>query len=259
MDLFGVHVDKVYASSTSSIVKHLEVASRCFESKVFSIFVSSPRARMITVDPEQIRRFVDSTGIKIIAHSTYAAGITDPFIHEELDVCTKAGISGLVVHLPKALFDTRSISTSGCLLYLETPAVVKGNYHNAVQLNALFEMNPELGICIDTAHLHTSGTPLTTASDMHALLDNLNPAIYGTGKLMFHLNDSARDLGKGPDKHDIFDGKIWGEDKSGLQVLVQFIIQHKIPTILERSSFSLSDIKKDLATISLLGTKYEDI
>lgn len=259
--MFGPHVNRCYASGKRpDIVEHITIAMKEEEKtgvkiKAVSIFVGGPKNKTITLkhaERESLRGFIAENGIVVIAHSAYSAypwrgdEASMAYIRNEQEVCQQAGISGLVVHLPKlpaeeVVKHIKSIlnpNTPDVTLYLETPAVKPSEsyYESPDKLNALFAElnNPRIGLCIDTAHLWTCGVPLRTKKEAMVWLALLAPV-----KMMFHLNDSLRERGVGPDTHaPLMKGKIWGDieySESGLSVFISFIRDHNIPCIFERN------------------------
>jgi endonuclease IV len=230
--------------------------------------------------------------IKLYAHSVYVAppwgGDPDAarFIRDELAVCARAGICGLVIHLPKAPIATvvkyapRLINPDarGVRIFFETPAVTPAEtyYESPEKLGALLaalrEVDPAdelFGVCVDTAHIWTSGIDIQrrdAAADWLARLAAQFEQLGRPGllqqpgrpwrselsaRVIFHANDSARPRGVGPDTHAGFAvGRIWGEyfdseaaagaasaagaQSSGLAAFVEFAAEHQCAFILER-------------------------
>lgn len=247
---------------------------------------------------EKLKEFIKCKKINIIAHSSYVAALWGKtelrknsldFVLKEYKICKDVGISGLVVHLPKEkmlkrekdvfkrLIDEISAlnsvteSTNLPTIYLETPAIIPmwANYDTGQKLSKLFHMitslqlNPEekhpFGLCIDTAHIWTSGNDISTYEGANRWFSELMDMPYiPYDKLIIHLNDSERDLGCGPDKHaSLTKGKIWGAyktreelKKSGLFFIINFAKEHNIPIILERNNKEM--LKNDYAIIKKL-------
>lgn len=274
MILAGPHVDREYArGKRPGIAAHIEAAREearreaDFEVGVVSIFVGGPRSRTITLRAEEQRELLDysaRTGVRVIAHSSYTAqpwgGDPDAarYIREELRTCQAAGIGGLVVHLPK-LPAARTMRYLPRLheplapdvrVYLETPAVKASEsyYETPEKLAGLFSqiraagLGGAFGVCVDTAHLWVCGVDLSTyalANDWFARLERQS-AVIPPESVMIHLNDSARPLGTGPDKHErLAEGFIWRPFAadlavSGLGAVVDYAVRHRTPLILER-------------------------
>jgi endonuclease IV len=274
--MFGAHINKYHAAQNASSVAHIEAARKnALDSNNFiygaaAIFISNPRGYNIAVtDTEvtELRDYIAKTNIKIIAHSSYCANsswkgneMAATCIKKELDICKKAGITGLVVHLPKApvstvmtqikkIFDPTNKDVK---IYLETPAVTPKEtyYETPKKISHLFseirKVDPNLdhfGLCIDSAHLWVNGIDLQSYESANSWLTELEyyRDILPMSNVMIHLNDSANPIGVGPDTHAALTfGKIWEKyqskiKESGIAAIVDFAIRNNIPTILERS------------------------
>lgn len=189
------------------------------------------------------------------------------FVLKELSICKEYGISGLVIHLPKeSILKQEHIQKTmkklikgvseidGPIIYLETPAITPmfANYDTVDKLSKLFHIIYKLnnntehtlfGLCIDTAHIWTSGNDISTYEGAKRWFSDLMDAPYiPQDRIIIHLNDSERDLGCGPDKHaSLTKGKIWDKYKtrgelkhSGLLFIIEFAKTYNIPIILER-------------------------
>ena len=273
--LAGAHINRYHAQGgRPSMVAHIaaaceEAAAEAgFELKAAAIFVGGPKSRTITLTVEErgaLRAYVARTGLRVIAHSSYGAQPWrgDPsaaaYIREELGVCQEAGISGLVVHLPK-LPASEVVRYAGRLLnrgapdvriYLETPAVRPADslYETPAKLASLFRairaVDPDLahfGLCVDSAHLWTCGVDLQSYEAADGWLRELEAVSEAIPHdvVMLHLNDSARARGVGPDTHAaLAAGKIWEGYRarlgaSGLAAFVAYALRHSTPAILER-------------------------
>jgi len=249
---------------TIHIKKARDAAFSCgINLQAAQIFVGGPYSRKIIMDAAEtaeLRSYIADQNFTVYAHSAYVAPLFagDPdaarYVREELATCAAAGIRGLVVHLPKAPIDkvlkyiTRTLclaSTKVCL-FLETPAVTPPEtyYEAPEKLNELFDallaVDPDrtlFGLCVDTAHIWTSGVDISSRGDAEDWLSRL--ALAGV-PLMFHLNDSARACGTGPDAHAaLLSGRIWQEyeshpNASGLAAFLEYAERHNSVVILER-------------------------
>lgn len=274
----GPHVSRYHADPTSSpsLTAHIEAARAAAEHEAgfavtaAAVFVGGPHNRQIILgddEARELRAYVARTGMRVVAHSAYSASSWargDPdaarFIREEAAVCQAAGIVGLVVHLPKAppatvmryLGRLADPGAPDVRIYLETPAVVPGetHYETPEKLAALFReiravLDPDLarfGLCVDTAHLWTSGIDLRTYADANAWLARLEQVHDSIphDRIILHLNDSLRAIGTGPDAHaGLALGRIWGRylgrmGESGLAAFVDYAQRHGTVCILER-------------------------
>jgi endonuclease IV len=300
---FGPHVNRYHAGPQATITAHIEharaeAATMGAQIGVAAIFVSGPRDRKIAITPEEareLREYIATARIAVYAHSSYSAvpwgGDPDAarFIREEVSVCRGAGVRGLVVHLPKQpvtavmkyvsrlLASEQKNAAAATRIYFETPAVTPPEtyYETPEKLAALFaairgSVDPELehfGLCVDTAHLWTCGVDLRGYAAANAWLERLE-AVASTippGCIMFHLNDSKRKRGTGPDAHaGLAAGQIWGDyapglrpiEESGLAAFADYARRNSTPLILERKPKEL--LQADYTTLkSLLPARGE--
>jgi endonuclease IV len=111
-----------------------------------------------------------------------------------------------------------------------------------------------VGLCVDTAHLYSCGFCLDSKQAAKQWLSGL-PDIE-INPIMFHLNDSASELGSGRDRHaGLCQGNIWGGYEnnivdSGLLEILTWCEDNNAPVILERDPINLN---KDLKLLEGLG------
>ena len=278
--MFGPHVHRANKAARRNIVERIEeerarARAEGFDARGFQIFVAGPRSQTLTLrDAEvgQLRGLVDADpGLRVIAHGTYldypwyGKPFPAKFIRRELDLCARAGIAGLVIHLgkpdvsevvkylPNLLAGHPAAGHPRPLLYLETPHVKPENslYETPEKLGKLFRAIREkedprlcrLGLCVDTAHLWSCGVDLQSYEAADAWLTRLagEADAIPFDRLMFHLNDSHDECGSGLDHHAaLLEGKIWKDyagapQDSGLAAFVDFVERHDLVAILERN------------------------
>lgn len=106
-----------------------------------------------------------------------------------------------------------------------------------------------VGICIDTAHIHGSGIyNLAKQDDVDKMFHEFDKHI-GIDKFnLLHLNDSMVTLGSKKDRHEcLCEGCIWKENNTSLKYLLTKCSENKIPVIIETS-----DVIGDMNTIDNL-------
>jgi endonuclease IV len=265
--MFGFHVNRNWCGNGASLEEHLEAArAHAREAGValraFQVFVAGPQQRKFNLSGDGARAFrayLDESrpGARpwVVAHGTYMdapwSGKPHPikFIRQELELCAKAGVRGVVVHLgrpspdvvlaqlpkllrPLAFEEERGQENAGELrpsaapprLYLEVPHVKPANshYETPEKLEALFrrirdEADPELervGLCIDTAHLWSCGVDIASREAAEQWIEEFE-AVHETippGAVLLHINDSFDERGSGVDHHaPLLAGRMWSD------------------------------------------------
>lgn len=211
-----------------------------------------------------------ASGIKRIVHASY---VTFPWsstqethdksvadIHFASHCANVLGIWGLNVHLPKEYHLSTDFErhVSECFQACSPPCVLlfeitgsSTSYVSQGQLPALpihrmklcqkviekvakaVHRENDWGFCFDTAHAFVQGQPLTTVDDVERFIADAE----GVRISAVHLNGSRHPFRSGRDQHcqtAVALDFIWGNDSSGLAVLMKWIVQNRIPTILER-------------------------
>lgn len=107
-----------------------------------------------------------------------------------------------------------------------------------------------LGICIDTAHIFSSGIDIRNPKDFKKYIKDFDSKIGIKHLTCFHINDSKEQLNSRKDKHEgIGKGYIFGKDKGGnimgLKEIWKFAKKNKIPMILETHSGGFYNVEKD--------------
>lgn len=102
---------------------------------------------------------------------------------------------------------------------------------------------PNVGCCIDTAHIWGSGIyNLSNRDEVDKMFHEFDKYV-GLDKFnLLHLNDSAVKLGSKKDRHEcLTDGYIWRDDDESLRYLLAKCGENNIPVILETPDI-LSDL-----------------
>lgn len=117
----------------------------------------------------------------------------------------------------------------------------------------------KFGLCIDTAHIFESGIDIRQADIMHDVLNDIQDKILGEYDVRpyIHLNDSWTEYQSGNDRHEsLGHGYIWGQDMQhsphrwdSLRVLLDYIDEHKVPSILERKA---TDLHRDFEVLRMM-------
>lgn len=280
--LLGCHVHKsIHKDMHLQLLDSIEELSNIIKIGALSMFMSGPRKLMIGYTTEElvmIKKLLKISNIKMVLHAAYVAvpwsGDLKVISHifTELIKCAKFGFVGTIIHLPnKPLSEIKPIlkilseedkSAEGAKLFLETPPLIKPIYATPQQLGELYkelmQLNPNrFGICIDTAHIWISGIDISSYDKMQAYLDEIVEVGIDPKNVMFHLNDSIRNMNEGPDTHSkLAEGRIWGNyskrnlKESGIAALVNFARKHNNIVIIERNKYE--DIIDDFILLSFI-------
>ncbi len=261
----GPHVNRGHRPIAEAVREALAEEPRA---RAVALFAAGPRGREVHADvleegADALRRALEERGAVGIAHSSYTAtswmrGDPDAArcVREELAACPRAGLEGVVCHLPKlapdatdedaarvvAKYAGRLRGRDGARLYLETPAHPGSRYAipeviaAAAAAVAQAAARPT-GVCVDTAHLWTAGVDVSLAGPAYEYMADVGRACAEAQvALMVHLNDSARPLGRGPDRHaPIGAGLMWAGGRDGYAGVLRFCAERGVPVILERS------------------------
>ncbi len=181
----------------------------------------------------------DEAGLPVIAHAAYLINLGSPkrevahksvdALTDELQRCTRLGVSGLVLHPGAHLGEGEEealdrIARSLDAIYAEHPDLTakvllentagQGSTLGAdvAELGAIVERcdaASRLAVCVDSCHAFAAGYDLRQAQGYEALLEALDRAV-GLGRVeAWHLNDSQHPLGSRKDRHaNIGDGAI---------------------------------------------------
>ena len=275
---FGPHILRQFAhGGRPSIVDHIRVAREASAAHNFTmnagqVFLAGPRNMKVTImdsEIDELHQYMlspsglspsghDSPEFTLIAHGTYMdnpwggnAAAANQLIREELNICRRSGIAGLVVHLPKRDIATVVAGLGGLfegghdrgvhgamhgseitqpLIYLETPHFKQcaGSSTSYVQVDEILDLFRHIregpdrrlsktGFCFDTAHLWSGGVDISTTEGARGWLRALKDGedLLPTDHCMMHLNDEVHALGSGLDKHErLTGGKIWKRYRS---------------------------------------------
>nr|QQV29644.1 endonuclease IV [Kaumoebavirus] len=262
------------------------------------IFVAGPKTTKIMsrysngTKCKKIKEKFDKLGITIFIHGSYVdypwKGNPLPLegIRRELIVGDALGAKGVVVHLPNMPYETvakyvdKLMKKEG-VKATKTPLLLELNHNKASphtletpeKIGAFLKKlskNPhvdKLGVCLDTAHIFSSGYDLSSAAAAKKYIKAIEP--YAHLIKLLHLNDSGSRLGSGYDRHEPFtskDGVMWGSkvkslsgalknydkkefQKCGAYIFAKAAIKNGWPIMLERTRTENDSVKKELAIL----------
>lgn len=248
---------------------------------------SSLRVKQHVPDPELIKNYLKRNNIKLVIHAIYTLNFCsapatskrikyaqDNLIYD-LELAEKIGACCVVVHIGSqggldtetayanmasnimAILHATAKSAPNTKLALEVPAgqgkQIASNLADLTRLWMLCIKDLEithkrrLGICLDTAHLFSSGQDIRTIDQLKGYLSAFDSMIGKENILCIHLNDSKAILGSRRDVHQgIGEGYLFGKTMGMvslkvIQGLVNFAKGLAIPIILETHSAGSPD------------------
>ena len=277
----GYHIHKTDNKYKTSIERGLKLGKKYgFDIKNIQIYVIGPNNsfEILTDDDKKyFKKLSDTHNILIHAsHLDHILGTKHRFtlinIKKEFDIYKEIGALALIVHIPdknpkdivSALDDIMKSSPDGNL-YLEIEnyhKMSKYNYAEISNIKKLFKLirikdySDRIGLCVDTAHLWTSGIEIDTYDKASEWIDELTKSY--TGKIIIQLNDQKWEFNSGSDEHkSLTKGTIWREfnskgfsdiKKSGIMAFIDWAIDKDIVVMLERKK--IEQIEPDLLLLS---------
>lgn len=274
----GYHVSRKEVKDAPSAIK---LACESIKTYGFApslqIFATGPQSSRILFDDTilaNIKTVIDEHNALLFIHGAY---IDTPWsksnkacdnIVREMKMAKTCGAKGVVVHLSKEAhgenlkwvlnYVNDKIHHTDVILYLEVNTAKSSpfTFETPEKLHALFntvstiQLDYQVGLCLDTAHLFSCGTPLSHISDSEPWFKKLMEGLDRNIPLMIHLNDSRSTLGSGKDQHQqLCLGAIWDklDDDCGLKSVLEWTQAYDVPIILERDENA--DATNDLQII----------
>jgi endonuclease IV len=259
--MLGFHVSK----DKSTYEEAIESAHSEFGITAAQIFVSGPYSRAMTkMDHKVVKKTAKKLGVSLYAHNAHVGhpweGLDHQieYIQNQLTVCEKTGILGLVIHLPKKTIE-EVMEVLPKLLHptvevlLEIPSMKSDpnlSWETPERINLLCRhirraKLENVGICVDTAHIFACGYDISTKAQAEEWLHGIK---YPSMIRMIHLNDSKVPLGANKDIHaQLSKGLMWKDlkpKKSGMAPFINFAIRKGLPIILERAGLKNEGLMK---------------
>lgn len=233
-----------------------------FKVSAVQFFTHGPRSFSIAQNDYEALRLMP---IRKWVHTAYPTlpwrgvhGPTDRLTLSEIELANRTGALGLVFHMTrhppltiasniKRIFDMAGNTRGRVKLILEMVAVCPHptlSYESPAKINRLISLLEQqglsyhdVGICIDTAHIHASGQHVRTRAEATAYLDAIEEKRWIA---LVHLNGNANDPAKTcKDKHAIpldNEDQLWGGlnyGESGCRAFVEFAVANSIDCIVE--------------------------
>jgi apurinic endonuclease APN1 len=194
--------------------------------EVVQIFIRNPRSwKMKTWSVDDRSAFMElSEAIPVFAHLTYLPNLAKidedekhmkGLIHEA-ELCKDLSLKAMIVHcgsrknkqkgiemVSKAI--NHVIHQYGIHILMENSAgqgsSIGKNIDELFGIYELVESKENVSLCLDTAHLFSSGYEIRTPKAWNTIISEIEGR-FGQGKIgFFHLNDSKTDLGSRVDRH----------------------------------------------------------
>jgi apurinic endonuclease APN1 len=221
----------------------------------------------------EIKKFLKEKNHLLFVHASYILNLaskppTSQAIQYQLDslqydleLGDEINSSGLVVHLGNQLkLDEEEAYSNMTQCIMEVINRSKGNGRILLETSAgagtqigvglekltyLWNLFPKkyhsrLGICVDTAHIFSSGTPINKADEVKKFFKEFETKIGLKHLYLVHLNDSKVPFNSRVDRHEnLTQGYIFGNDhgKDGdikaLKSILLYLVKHDIPALLE--------------------------
>jgi len=268
---FGAHVS-IAGGIDKAPERAYKVGCECFQ-----IFTRSPRGgNPPALDKNLVDSFLSECNkygfSAYYVHTPYYINLASAskdirdssirIIEEELMRGSMLGVKYIMTHIGSAKDSRRSNAVKAVIeglrqvLYkssYKTKLLLENSAGQGATIGDTFEEladilqnveNPELGICLDTAHLFAAGYDIRTKSSLKNVINNLS-SIIGLDKLkLLHGNDSKVDLGERKDRHEhIGDGQI---GLKGFSNIVNHADLEKIDLIVETPLEKIDDDIKNL-------------
>lgn len=258
MTQIGAHVS-ISDGFDTAVIQQQELGGT-----VGQVFVGSPRGWAVRdIDATDVDDFTtaleNSTMGPWIVHGTYLINFATPkddlaeksiaTVQAELDACSKLNIPFYVFH-PGAHTGagvktgvenvgqrlTELTIPPDVTLLLENTAgkgtTVGKTFEQLDRMVALSDYTyDDIGICVDSCHLHAAGYDFRTDSDLESVINELEEVIGIEHVKYLHLNDSKHPLGSEKDEHEhIVEGEIGDE---GFRNLINHPDLRDLPMVLE--------------------------
>lgn len=194
------------------------------EYKFAPLFAHAPYTMNLCSDKEDIRNFAKNVlkeDIERLKYLPKAYYIFHPGSHVAQG--EDAGIDYIVNALNEVIKEDNNIT-----VLLEGMSG-KGSEigKNFEELKAIIDgvkYNKNLGVCLDTCHLHSAGYDIV--NDLDCVIDNIDKIIGFDKVCGIHLNDNMNSLASFKDRHEVI-----GEGSIGLDNIIKFINHPKIKNL----------------------------
>ncbi len=271
----GAHLSSA-GSLTGALERADSIGANCIQ-----IFVGSPRSWLgPNINPDQVDQFLVRSKQLDIApvfiHAIYLIGLgsNNPVLTarsiesliNSLKVADKIGAIGVITHLgssqgadfklvlarlKSSIKTILSRAQTRARLIIENSAGQKNGIGSRLdQLAEILAIDPNLGLCLDSAHAFAAGLDLSGQKTLNELVEQIDRSIGLDRLLVIHVNDSKVGLAGRADRHENI-----GQGAIGLDAFGRMLNHPKLrgkPFILETPGFEPKHKGPDRRNVDLL-------
>lgn len=249
--------------------------------------------RLTEAQLKKIREIIKKNKFKLFIHGNYLVNLARPpaentqelkVLTEELGSGEKLGAKGVVIHVGKTKHQMsteqgiknmienivsvlKKIEKMRVRLLLESSAGVGSEIGSNIRefakvVNGVIKRikgtpsENNFGVCLDTAHLHSSGIDLRSKKTAMQFVKDFNQQIGFQYVKLIHFNDSEKEIGSRVDRHGTIGmGYITLTSNDGMKLIARVAQKLKIPLILERSDKFHSELAGELELVKSWAIK----
>lgn len=231
------------------------------------IYISNPQQltgkditkRLSVGKVHAIRELVLKNNFKLFIHANYLINTARPnkkainSLLTELKSGKELGATGVVFHVGKGgtindmiktiISIIKQMPVNGPMLLLESSAGIRGELGSNIDLfadifNKIITILPKahFGVCIDTAHLHSSGIDLSTPKAVKMFIKEFHEKVGWKHVKLIHFNDSKCARGSKVDRHESIGLGVVTKTKEGMKgfkLISKLAKELRIPLIFE--------------------------
>ena len=224
----GAHVPVAGGMATKGLADAAKIGAETIQ-----VFVSNPRGWATNGgDPAQDAMMRERTDLPVFVHAPYLINPGTPneetaaksivSMEHALLRSAQIGASGAVMHTGSAVSGTRTQGLARARerllpmlerlgedvppLLLEPMAgqgqVLCATVDDLVAYFEALDWHPNVGVCLDTAHLFAAGHDISTVEGMRQALDRFGEVVGADRLKLIHGNDSKVPCGSNKDRHE---------------------------------------------------------
>lgn len=277
--VIGYHVTKGAHRTYAAACEHAHKVVREYlpsANPCAAIFSSGPRTPRPNLDTKELAALADyamsAPDTRFVMHSSYTdllcVGAKPSATNAKRITTIARKIGGviphararLVVHATREFFAPRETCApiyeilaqardDGVPILIETMSAIREFASPRainIALDAAREIAPNIGLCIDTAHIWAAGADIATRASCADWFGEL----ARSAAFAVHLNDSTQPRGTGRDIHTTLgSGEIWSLE-DGYMSVIEWARARSVPLILERTRNPEAEARVDLRMLA---------